>query len=276
MITKTKDRISIILSGKLQYLNEKLVYIHFYNNQVAYFINNPYYQDIQIGDEYVSFLLKKQPESVIKYIVCICNEYGKDFIEKAIRALYVLNCQGVIEMSFDNIKSKKDIIEFAGYSIIQAKENNILKIQEECLLIESFNKKNRCYVKNIERSDVFDGHFMRKEIFSFRYDYFIFLKENEKSVIVVENRSDGNCVIRYLNAPKTKLAELLETFVFVEFEFNGFCNQIKIELSDLYMYENSIIERINYFRRYMEMIDGRDEHIVYGYQVLRRIFQNDR
>lgn len=266
MIKRNKECISAFLEGEIEYVEEKLLYVFFSNGQVTYLVNNSYYKDIQMGDEFVAFLLQNKPKNINEYISRVYRQYRDGIVERAIKALYTLGAQGIVELKFDELGTE---IYYKGYSIIGSKENNILKIQRECLEIDGKGEAGRCCVQNKKASVIFDGHFMRKEIFSFRYDYFIFSKENKKSIVVVENISNGSCIVRYINTPQEEFAEVLEMFILVEFSFNKFCNQIRMEIPDMYVYENSTIGGMSLFRKYMELIEGRDKHIVYGYQVLR-------
>lgn len=272
MIKRNKECISAFLEGEIEYEKEKLLYVFFSDGQVTYLINNSYYKDIQMGDEFVAFLLKNKPENINEYIKQVCKQYRNGVVERAIKALYTLGAQGIVELKFDDLGTE---IHYKGYSIIVSKENNILAIQRNCLEIDEKREEGRCCLRSKETSEIFDGHFMRKEIFSFRYDYFVFLKENEKSIVVVENMNNGSCIVKYINTSREKFMELLETFVLVEFSFNKFCNQIRIEIPDMYVYENSVIREMSLFRKYMELIEGREQHIVYGYQSLRKN-ENDR
>lgn len=264
-----EKRCKTLLLSQIRYLDEDILYLYFYEDCVVYQIKNQYFPDVLIGDKSLVYFFRKRPASVREYIEHFRNQDVEEQypMQKIIKNIYSLLEQGVINLEPANTTNQYNKGEMARV----AREDNIREIQAEslCLLKDHVNQK--IIFSAVDTRTIFSLQFMRKMVFSFKFDYLII----DTDEIVIENVGKGISIIRFLSINKSDTEKRLMRIIEEAFNLNEFCNQIRIELEENRKELLAYLEKCCLFRKYMNAIEDEDDNIKYGYQIFRRSLKYD-
>ncbi len=253
---KKMGRMANYMHKKFVYNMDRIRYLNIQGNQVMYFLDNPFYSDLQMGGELVSVFIVKRPASV-QEAVRIC---GYKSIESIVSTSFLLMQQGIIEVENDYMS--KDI---EGEEIISGIESNVLDVQKKCKSIIDDVREEKVSILPYGGEDLFNIHFMRKNIFAFKRDYYVCVAKG--ALCVVRNEKAGVCLFEFLSLPMCGWRESLREFIKKCFKENEFCKQIRIELWDDNRLMREYLEKQDDFRMYLCAFES--GKIRYGYQMMR-------